>query len=254
MKKIRTAVMFVPAALALLCFPPACFAQAPEIEMVSVKGGCFQMGDVFDDGFADESPVHEVCVGDFRIGKYEVTLAEWKAVMGSAPGKLTGDRRPVAVVSWNEAQLFIQALNQTTGKSYRLPTEAEWEYAARSGGKKEKWSGTSDSKKVGDYAWYALNSGKKKTTQDVGAKKPNGLGIYDMSGNVWEMIQDRYDHLWYERSTKDNPQGPPEGRSRALRGGSFANEAKSVRAMERSGNDPNGRDEGVGFRLAAPAK
>jgi formylglycine-generating enzyme required for sulfatase activity len=227
-------------------------ASAPDVEMVLVKGGCFQMGDSFGDGFDDEEPVHEVCIGDFYIGKYEVTQAEWQAVMGHNPSKFKGDRRPVESVSWEEAQAFIARLNQLTGKNYRFPTEAEWEYAARSGGKKEKWAGTSDPGRLGEYAWYSANSGK--TTHEVGTRKPNGLGICDMGGNVWEWVDDYYEMTWYEKSAKDNPQGPPAGSHRILRGGSFGNPARGVRVTERGRSEPTSRDIAIGLRLATSSK
>jgi formylglycine-generating enzyme required for sulfatase activity len=115
------------------------------IQMVFVQGGCYQMGDTFGDGESDEKPVHKVCVHDFYMGKYEVTQGQWKAVMGNNPSNFSncGDNCPVEQVSWADVQQFIQRLNSRSGKNYRLPTEAEWEYAARSGGKSEKWSGTS---------------------------------------------------------------------------------------------------------------
>ena len=227
-------------------------ASAPDIEMVSVKGGCFQMGDSFGDGFDDEEPVHEVCVDDFYIGKYEVTQAECQAVMGNNPAKFKGDRRPVDSVSWEEAQAFIAALNQLTGKGYRLPTEAEWEYAARSAGKREKWAGTNDPGRLVEYAWYSTNSGK--ATHDVGARKPNGLGVCDMSGNVWEWVGDYYGMTWYDGSAKDNPQGPPAGSYRVIRGGSYSNPPRNLRVTERGKSDQKSRDIAVGFRLAAPSR
>jgi formylglycine-generating enzyme required for sulfatase activity len=189
---------------------------APKIEMVSVSGGCFRMGDTFGDGIPDERPVHEVCVDHFSIGKYEVTRAEWQAVMGNNPSNFIGDRRPVVNVSWDDAQAFIRKLNRQTGKRYRLPTEAEWEYAARSGGKKEKWAGTSDPSQLDSYAWSKENSWLK--VHVVGMKRPNGLGIYDMSGNVWEWVQDRYGDVWYEESPKDNPPGTENGQCKGAAG------------------------------------
>lgn len=224
---------------------------APNIEKVYVKGGCFQMGDTFGDGAKDEKPVHEVCVSDFYIGKYEVTQAEWVSIMGKNPSTFTGDRRPVEQVSWNEVQEFIEKLSAKSGYAYRLPTEAEWEFAARSGGKPEKWPGVSDKNRLPDYAWYDANSGEK--THVVGTKKPNGLGIYDMSGNVCEWVQDRYGDVFYEESPRDNPQGPTMGSIRVLRGSSWYSTAKGVRATLRSGSSPSSKYSYLGFRIVLPA-
>ena len=191
--------------------------SATDIEMVLVKGGCYQMGDTFGDGFTDEKPVHEVCVDDFYLGKYEVTQGQWQAVMGNNPAYFkNGDNYPVENISWNNAQEFIQKLNQKAGKRYRLPTEAEWEYAARSGGSGEKWAGTSNEAELGDYAWYYANSGNK--THSVGEKRPNGLGLYDMSGNVWEWCQDIYNAHAYQQHSQTNPIYEGSETSRVLRG------------------------------------
>jgi formylglycine-generating enzyme required for sulfatase activity len=225
---------------------------APDIEMVLVKGGCFQMGDTFGDGSNDEKPVHEVCVNDFYIGKYLVTQEQWQAVMGNNPSEFKGERRPVGEVSWDDAQQFIVKLNAQAGRNYRLPTEAEWEYAARSGGKREKWAGTSDENSLRKYAWYKENSGEK--THVVGTKKPNGLGIYDMSGNLWEWCQDWYGAVYYEESPKDNPQGPKTGTSRVLRGGSWCLDTWNMRAAKRYGDGPSYRNSGNCFRLAASSQ
>jgi formylglycine-generating enzyme required for sulfatase activity len=229
-----------------------CLAQAPEIEMLLVRGGCFQEGDTFGDGLYDEKPVHKVCLSDFYIGKYEVTQAQWQAVMGNNPSVFKGDQCPVEMVNWEDVQNFIAKLNQMTGRNYRLPTEAEWEYAARSGGRREKWAGTSDESQLGDYAWLEGNSGGR--TQVVGTKKPNGLGLYDMSGNVGEWVEDRYGDVYYEESPKDNPRGPRTGDSRVVRGGSWMGGAGYVRASARSWGDPPTRFYTLGFRLGHSAQ
>lgn len=224
------------------------------MEMVYVKGGCYQMGDLWGDGDSDEKPVHEVCVDDFYIGKHEVTQGQWKEIMGNNPSyfKDCGDNCPVEQVSWNDAQDYIKKLNRKTGKNYRLPTEVEWEYAARSGGKKEKWAGTSSESELGEYAWYRGNSGSK--TRPVGQKRPNGLGIYDMSGNVWEWVGDWYHEKYYQYSPKDNPKGPGEDwrdlKSRVVRGGSWGSFPGGVRAAGRCRNYPVDRGSGLGFRIA----
>jgi len=230
-----------------------CLAAGPEIEMVLVKGGCFQMGDTFGDGATDEKPVHEVCVDDFHIGKYEVTQAQWEAVMGANPSEFKkGGEYPVEFVSWNDVQDFIGKLNAMTGRRYRLPTEAEWEYAARSGGKKEKYAGTSDEGSLGGFAWYDSNS--RSATHPFGLKTANSLGIYDMSGNVWEWVQDWYGEYYYKNSPRENPQGPSRGDKKVFRGGSWKYYEWYVRTPYRDRNEPTFRDSLHGFRLAAPSR
>ncbi len=223
----------------------------PEIEMVFVKGGCFQMGDTFGDGYGDEKPIHEVCVGDFYIGKFPVTQKQWQKVMGNKPSYFKGDELPVEQVSWDDVQEFITKLNRQTGKAYRLPTEAEWEYAARSGGKAEKWAGANIESELSDYAWGYENSGRK--THPVGQKKPNGLGLYDMAGNVCEWVQDWYDKDYYKKSPKGNPKGPKKGTVKALRGGSRFGKPQTMRTTDRFWNEPTERLYCFGFRLTFPA-
>jgi formylglycine-generating enzyme required for sulfatase activity len=217
------------------------------MELVFVRGGCFSMGDTFEDGAFDEKPVHEVCVSDFSMGKYEVTQGQWKTIMGKNPSHFSscGDSCPVEQASWNDVQTFIQKLNQKTGKTFRLPTEAEWEYAARSGGKKERYAGTNDN--LDDYAWCVNNSGRK--THPVGQKKANTLGLFDMSGNVWEWVVDRYDRGYYSRGPRDNPSGPSSGSSRVLRGGGWNSKPQYVRAAFRFGRYPVNRFDDTGFRI-----
>lgn len=219
-------------------------------EFADVQGGCFQMGDTFGVGKDNEKPMHEVCVSGFSIGKHEVTQGLWKRVMGNNPSfyDTCGDNCPVEQVGWKEIRQFIQQLNSLTGANFRLPTEAEWEYAARSGGKNEKYSGGDD---VGAVAWYENNSGRK--THPVGQKQPNGLGIYDMSGNVSECVSDWYDKNYYSVSAKSDPQGPAAGSSHVLRGGNWFGEAADVRATERRGVSPDYLRSIMGFRLAFSA-
>lgn len=229
------------------------------MKFVFVKGGCYQMGESYN--------AHEVCVDDFYMGKYEVTQGQWKAVMGNNPSyfKDCGDNCPVESVSWNDIQEFISKLNQKItpqspplskggGKGgYRLPTEAEWEYAAKSGGKNEKWAGTSSESKLGDYAWYDTSAGSE--TYPVGQKKPNGLGIYDMSGNVSEWVNDWYGSDYYKSSPKDNPKGPNSGAYRAHRGGCWSDIARFLVATYRDRYEPPDRGYDIlGFRVAFPAK
>ena len=200
------------------------------------------------DGYPEESPVHEVCVDEFYMGKYEVTQGQWKSIMGNNTSALStcgGDNCPVDTVSWSDVQKFISKLNSRSGGSkYRLPTEAEWEYAARSGGKSEKYSG---GKNINSVAWYAENSGRKN--HPVGTKAQNGLGIYDMSGNVWEWTNDWYGSDYYKNSPRNNPSGPGSGVDRVVRGGCVTGEAANQRVSRRNGYAPDLRTHALGFRL-----
>ena len=221
-----------------------------EIEMVWVSGGTFSMGATTEqsgDAYSDEIPAHRVTLGGYYIGKYEVTQKLWKAVMGSNPSRFKGDNLPVENVSWNDVQEFIRKLNQLTGKSYRLPTEAEWEYAARGGGSSlvYKYSGSNN---IGSVAWYRGNSGYG--THPVGSKSPNELGIYDMSGNVWEWCQDWYSSTYYSNSPSKNPHGPTRGSDRVCRGGSWGLNSVYCRVSCRVEYSPDLRQNNLGFRLA----
>lgn len=220
------------------------------MEFVKVAGGCFPMGDSFGNGGADEQPVHEVCVDGLYLGKFEVTQGEYRRVTNENPSQIKkGDDLPVESVSWNEAQIFIEKLNSLTGRHYRLPTEAEWEYAARSGGKKEMYAGGND---LSTFAWYKDNSGA--TIKPGGGKRPNGLGLYDMSGNVNEWCHDWADGRFYEKSPKNNPHGPSSGSKRIIRGGAANGKAETLRVTRRVSNDPDTPTLGVGLRLAHPAR
>ncbi|MDT8423064.1 MAG: SUMF1/EgtB/PvdO family nonheme iron enzyme [Desulfuromonadales bacterium] len=216
-------------------------------EYVLIKGGCFQMGDTFGDGSDDEKPVHQVCLKDYQMGKYEVTQAQWQAVMGNNPAKFADcDACPVENVSWNDVQDFIRTLNRRTGQTFRLPTEAEWEYACRSGGQREKYCGGDD---LGALAWYSSNGDKK--THPVGRKQPNGLGLYDMSGNVWEWVQDAYHDSYGGLFSKAPADGSAwaGGSGRVSRGGSWGNGPRSVRSAGRYWFNPGYRYSLLGFRL-----
>ena len=217
-----------------------------EPEMVFVKGGTFKMG---NEGFDEEKPVHSVMLNDFYIGKFEITQLEWRGIMASDPPHLSFDacdQCPVERVSWLDVQEFLKKLNAKTGKKYRLPTEAEWEYAARGGAnsKNFKYSGSDE---INDVAWYGNNSGGK--THPGGSKKPNELGIYDMSGNVWEWCQDWFDRGYYKYSPAKNPKGAFGGTARILRGGSWINFAKVSRVTFRDINPPNHINNTIGFRV-----
>ena len=219
--------------------------QTTGMEFIWVEAGCYQMGDIFDGGFSDEKPVHEVCVDGFYLGKYEVTQGQWLAVMAHNPSNFkNGDNYPVEKVNWDDAQVFIRTLNQLSGKTFRLPTEAEWEYAARSGGKEEKYSGGDQLKPV---AWYNKNSDEQ--SHPVGTKQANGLGIYDMSGNVAEWCQDWYSNKYYSISPRNNPQGPTTSLDRVPRGGSWYDIKVDLRNTFRYGLNPGLRYDMIGFRL-----
>ncbi|MBR4838137.1 MAG: SUMF1/EgtB/PvdO family nonheme iron enzyme [Bacteroidales bacterium] len=215
-------------------------------EMVDVKGGTFTMGGTAEQGsdaYDSEKPTHSVTLNDYYIGKFEVTQELWQAVMGSNPSYFEGNNLPVEDVSWNDVQEFIKKLNQKIGANFRLPTEAEWEYAARGGNKSRgyKYSGSNN---IG-VAWYTDNSGYN--THQVGTKSPNELGIYDMSGNVWEWCQDWYGS--YSSGSQTNPTGPASGSRRVLRGGSWGSRARICRVSDRGSSDPGNRYNDYGFRL-----
>lgn len=217
------------------------------IEMVKVEAGSFYMGATSEmqNPYSDEKPDHRVTLtNNYYVGKYEVTQALWQAVMGSNPSNFKGDALPVEQVSWNDCQDFISKLNAMTGKRFRLPTEAEWEYAAR-GGKKSRGYQFSGSITLGDVAWYKENSGSK--THVVGTKQPNELGIYDMAGNVWEWCQDWYGS--YCISPQTNPTGAVRGSDRVNRGGSWGNSAGYCRTSCRVNSTPDYRYIGLGLRL-----
>ncbi|MDR3580390.1 MAG: formylglycine-generating enzyme family protein [Oryzomonas sp.] len=223
------------------------------MRFVFVKGGCYMMGS--SNGRNDAHPIHQVCINDFYIGKYEVTQGQWEVVMGnnSSYFKQCGPDCPADAVSWNNAQKFINILNAKSGKKYRLPSEAEWEYAARSGGQDEKWAGTNDEASLGEYAWYKKNS--DKITHKVGLKKPNGLGIHDMSGNELEWCQDWFKEDYYKDSPKNNPLGPNNGEMRVLRGGFYGGNAKdSLMTSYRVKAKPDFNGIAFGMRLVLPAQ
>jgi len=213
------------------------------LEMVFVQGGTFTMG--CKDGETDELPIHEVTLSDFLIGKTEVTEKQWRTITGNnTSGFENCDDCPVQYISWNDIQDFLQKLNQITGKNYRLPTEAEWEYAAR-GASKSKGYTYSGSNTIGNVAWYGDNSGLE--IHKVGQKQPNEIGIFDMSGSVWEWCEDLYGT--YTSESQTNPKGPSTGTSRVYRGGSWNYDAKYCRTMIRNKWDPGSRGLSVGFRL-----
>ena len=209
------------------------------------------MGDTFEEGDSDEYPVHEVCVSDFFIGRYMVTQDQWVKTMGSNPSHFQkGGDYPVENVSWEDTQRFIVVLNEMSGREYRLPTEAEWEYAARSRGKKERYAGTSSYGQLRKYAWYYLNS--DRSTHPVGRKLQNELGLYDMTGILWEWCSDWYGDRYYNTSPRDNPKGLPSGWYRSLRGGSWDTDTRNVRITSRYRAVPEIGNAKRGFRLLLP--
>ena len=218
--------------------------------MIGVEGGTFTMGspDSDSDAYDSEKPAHQVTLSSYYIGETEVTQELWKAVMGSNPSNFTGDlQRPVEQVTWNDCQTFISKLNELTGESFRLPTEAEWEYAAR-GGKESRGYKYSGSNTIGDVAW--CNSNSSSTTHAVKTKKPNELGVYDMGGNVYEWCSDWYNSSYYSSCTGNNPTGPSSGSFRVLRGGSWGRDAGYCRVAYRSGIFPGYGNSDYGFRLS----
>jgi formylglycine-generating enzyme required for sulfatase activity len=284
------------------------------IEFVLIKGGCFQMGDSFGDGYTAEDgtsiekPVHDVCISDFFMGKYEITVKQFRTFIAETgyktesernTGGLTGcfclefdktpvtayrswanwktpnkylktrDNHPVSCVSWNDTQVFISWLKSKTSVNYRLPTEAEWEYAARGGTKTRNYwgNGKTDACRYGNVADRTkVNGGRdwgdKHECDDgypfvapVGHFKPNDFGLHDMMGNVWEWTNDRFDGNFYQSSkTRDNPEGPKSGSSRIYRGGSWISGPNDVRAAFRPNLLPERRYYDVGFRLVFPAR
>jgi len=248
--------------------PPGDYRDAATgMEFVLVKGGCYEMGDTFGDGYRDEKPVHEVCVSDFYIGKYEVTVGGFRKFVNDTgfrteaerddgcfvykvdkwerdrnknwrdPGFSQDDRNPVVCLSWNDAKALADWLKGKTGKDYRLPTEAEWEYAARSRGKnyKHSWGSGGPAGNVADMSfkrqfpnwsiWWEGYDDGYVFTAPVGAFPSNEIGLYDMTGNVWEWVSDWYDEDYYKNSPKNNPQGPGSGNIKVLRGGSVTADA-----------------------------
>lgn len=214
-------------------------------KMIAVEGGTFQMGATSEqqDARDDEKPVHSVTLSSYHIGETEVTQALWQAVMGGNPSHFKGDNLPVEQVSWDDCQAFISRLNQLTGRNFRLPTEAEWEFAAR-GGNKSRGTQYSGRSTIGDVAWYYDNSSK---THPVATKQPNELGIYDMSGNVWEWCSDWYGK--YSSSAQTNPTGPTSGSSRVDRGGGWFYDARCCRVADRGDVTPGSRSFSHGLRL-----
>jgi formylglycine-generating enzyme required for sulfatase activity len=223
------------------------------MKLVLIPPGEFMMGSPESDDEAgdNEKPPHEVKITKpFYLGGHEVTQEQYEKVMGENPSNFKGAGNPVERVSWNDAAEFCKRLSAEEGKTYRLPTEAEWEYACRAG--TTTWfSFGDDEESLGEYAWYRDDSEGK--THPVGGKKPNAWGLDDMHGNVWEWCQDWYDGAYYKTSSTDDPPGPETSSVRVFRGGGWWNSARFCRAAFRGGNEPQYRSGNLGFRVAAVA-
>jgi formylglycine-generating enzyme len=231
---VSARVMAVVARTLAIDFGPEQFATIPE--------GSFDMGS--DAGNTDERPVRRVTLlRSFQLQRTEVTQAQWRAVMTAGPSGTTGcDRCPAEQLSWDDIFAFIRELNRQTGQTYRLPTEAEWEYAARA-----QTSGETHGP-LNEVAWFSANSNAR--AQLVAQKQPNNFGLYDMLGNVAEWVQDWYSSTYYATGPSVDPRGPSQGANRVLRGGSWFNAGFDVRAARRRGITPSSRIAGSGFRLA----
>ena len=214
-------------------------------EMINIKGGAFIMG--YKD--YDLSTLHTVKLSSFKLGKTEVTQCQWEAVMHHNPSHFRGSNLPVETVSWNDVQVFLEKLNQLTNKRYCLPSEAEWEYAAGGGsGNRTCFAGATTEENLEFYAWYNYNA--KETTHPVATKRPNALGLYDMSGNVCEWVNDRFRYKYYKTNTKTDPKGPIKGNLRVYRDGSWNSDTQRCEVSERYNYYPTGHGDDIGFRLA----
>jgi formylglycine-generating enzyme required for sulfatase activity len=229
----------------IMLLPLALLAQIAEPEMVFVEGGTFEMGT--NSGTNKEQPVHKVTLNSFSIGKYEITQDQWVAVMGSNPATFnTCGKCPVEQATPADIDTFIAKLNALTGKKYRLPTEAEWEYAA-TGGKKSKGFTYPGSNNLDEVAWNVNNA--QGTTHPVGALKPNELGLYDMAGNVWELCSDWFAGNYYKHSPADNPLNTKKALFRVVRGGSWKSASERCYNQARNVNSRHHHTSNMGFRL-----
>lgn len=220
------------------------------MQMVLIPTGEFLMGlpDSVTTAWGDEKPQHRVRISKpFYLAKYEVTQQQWQTVMGNNPSVFTAPRNPIENVSWNDAKAFCDRVAQKDGKEYRLPTEAEWEYACR-GGAQTQWSFGDNESNLEEYAWFAGNSSHQ--THGVGQKMPNAWGLHDMHGNVWEWCRDCYDDSYYQNSAAEDPEGPTSGSRRVTRGGSWDNQANGCRAASRGNSAIEYRYRNLGFRVA----
>ncbi|WP_079913074.1 formylglycine-generating enzyme family protein [Paenibacillus sp. 32352] len=217
------------------------------MEFVLIHPGSFTMGSSVEVGEGDEAPEHKVTITKpFYLGKYEVTQEQWEELMGNNPSKFKGDKRPVDSVSWEDTQLFLQKLQEKTGRKFALPTEAQWEFAARAG-TSTRWEFGDNESILGEYAWYQENS--DGVTHPVGQKKPNAWGLYDMYGNIQEWCKDWY-AAPYPQGNASDPQGPNSGDSRVLRGGAWGDDFTMVRSTYRNASGTDAKTPGIGFRVA----
>lgn len=219
-------------------------SDSVSLEMVFVEGGTFTMGS--DDGKKDARPAHEVTLSDFLIGKFEVTQAQWTAIMGHNPSQFACMKCPVNDMSWEQLQDFLQKLSEKTGRKFRLPTEAEWEYAAQ-GGKKTRGFLYSGSNELAEVGWLKFNGNDQQ--HEVGLLKPNELGLYDMNGNAWELCEDWYDPKFYARSEAMNPVNTNPAKYRVSRGASWMSPAHYCFRWARNNDHPHHRRGNGGFRL-----
>jgi formylglycine-generating enzyme required for sulfatase activity len=214
------------------------------LEMVFVEGGTFIMGS--DDGKKDARPAHEVTLNDFHIGKFELTQEQWTAIMGYNPSQFACMKCPVNDMGWEQLQDFLQKLSERTGRKFRLPTEAEWEYAAQ-GGKKTQGFLYSGSNDLAEVAWLKTNGSDQQ--HEVGQLKPNELGLYDMNGNAWELCEDWYDPKFYSRSEAKNPVNTKPAKYRVSRGASWMSPSKYCFRWARNNDHPHHRRGNGGFRV-----
>ncbi len=258
----------------LLVYAVAAHAEPPYVdpstgmEFIFIKGGCFQMGDSVGDGDPNERPVHDICVSDFYLGQYEVTNSQFKKFRPqhnsgeSQKISLDEQNQPVVNVSWEDAVAFAQWLSQKSGQTYRFPTEAEWEYAARAGSNQSRFWGNNPNEacmyaNVADlkakeqrekWTVFSCNDGYA-VSAPVGSFKPNGYGLYDMLGNVWEWCEDVYNSEAYNKLPKDNPLYGGSGEYQVMRGGGWSNGPLGIRSSHRVGLSPDFGHHSLGFRL-----
>lgn len=261
MHRLRHMLKIAGVICAFTCAPPSLAEGAAAarnwvepstgMEFVPVRGGCYEMGDSFGEGDHNERPLHEVCVDDFYIGKYEVTQGQWNRVMGANPSAFAhGDDYPVESIMLSEIEEFIRRLNQAGKGFYRLPTEAEWEYVCRNGGQPIRYGtgGNALSHEVANYAGDAADPWPE--TSPVGTFAPNALGVHDMSGNVWEWVADVYAFDGYAKHDRFNPLFTGNGPSRLVRGGSWSHDPHFARCSKRHMHcRPSVRYDIIGFRL-----